>query len=155
MKGELRQKGENPLPAFWLALFGAICWGIAPVFGKAGLRGIQPIDGLVARTMITVFFVTTLAFANGSLSRMPSISIRSWLFLSAEAFLATFAGDLAYYAAIKWGAVGQTALILAISPLVTIWIGHFFLGENMNLINFLGAALILVGLVMISLNSSI
>lgn len=43
--------------AFILAILGAICWGIAPMFGKVGLKGIHPLDGLAARTVVTVILV--------------------------------------------------------------------------------------------------
>jgi transporter family protein len=140
------------LNAFLVALFGAICWGIAPMFGKVGLRGLNSLDGLIARTMITVLFVAGLAFSNGFIGRINTIPIRRWYFLAAEAFLATFAGDLAYYAAIKKGEIGETALILAASPLVTLWIGWYFLGESLSPLKLIGAALIIIGVVLVGFN---
>lgn len=139
---------------FLLALFGAICWGIAPAFGKIGLRGVHPMDGLAARTLITVLLVGTWAGFSGSIGRLPTISVRSWGFLALEAFLATFAGDLAYYAAIKWGQIGETALILSVSPLITLWIGWMFMGEQLSPTKIAGAFFIIFGLVLVSYHSS-
>lgn len=141
--------------AFFIALFGALCWGLAPLFGKAGLRGINSLDGLVARTMITILFVAGLAFANGFIFRMGAIPARRWLFLAAEAFLATFAGDLAYYAAIKKGDIGQTALILSASPLITFWAGWYFFGESISPLKLIGAALIIIGVILVGFHSII
>ena len=135
--------------AYILAILGAICWGVAPLFGKVGLRGINPLDGLAARTVITVALVFGLTIGRGGLERLTTIPSRRWWFLAAEAFLATFAGDLAYYGAIKKGAISQTALILAISPLITIGVGWYFLGEILSLPQLIGAALIIVGLVLV------
>lgn len=141
------------MSAFFMALFGALCWGLAPLFGKVGLRGINSLDGLVARTMITVLFVTGLALASGFIFRMGAIPARRWLFLATEAFLATFAGDLAYYAAMKKGDIGQTALILSASPLITFWAGWYFLGESLSPLKLIGAALIIIGVILVGFHS--
>jgi len=63
--------------------------------------------------------------------------LRGWFFLAIEAFFATFAGDLAYYAAIKGDDIGQTALVLAASPVITLWIGFSFLGETLSALKLL------------------
>lgn len=132
-----------------MALFGALCWGIAPLFGKIGLRGVGVSNALVARTIITFLFVMGLTFHKPGIS-IWTISIKSWLFLAAEAFLATFAGDLAYYFAIKHGETGKMSLILAISPLFTITAGWLFLGEHLAPLHIIGAALVIIGLVLIN-----
>lgn len=137
---------------FWLAIFGAICWGIAPAFGKVGLKGITPMEGLAARTLITFFLVWGGFFTSGGLEgieRIKAISVGSWLFLALEAFLATFAGDLAYYAAIKYGEIGKTALVLAASPLVTLWFGWYFLNEDVSVTKLIGGILIVIGVILV------
>lgn len=139
--------------AFWLAIFGAVCWGIAPAFGKVGLKGIPPIEGLAARTLITVFLVWGSFFVSDGISgivRIKTISLGGWIFLAIEAFLATFAGDLAYYAAIKYGDVGKTAIVLAASPLITVWFGWYFLSENISMIKLIGGILIVIGVILVS-----
>ena len=135
-----------------MALFGALCWGIAPVFGKIGLRGVNTSDGLAARTIITVLLVWGWMFTRGGFQRIFVIPKRNWAYLAAEAFLATFAGDLAYYAALKRGDAGQTALILAAAPLLTVWAGWFFLSEPVNATKIIGAALIIIGVALVGLN---
>lgn len=147
-----RLNGVICLNAFLVALFGAICWGIAPMFGKAGLRGLNTLDGLIARTILTVLFVAGLAFSNGFIARINTIPLRHWYFLAAEAFFATVAGDLAYYAAIKKGEIGQTSLILAASPVITIWAGWYFFGETLSPLQLIGAALIIIGVVLVGFN---
>lgn len=134
---------------FMLALFAALCWGLAPLFGKLGLRGVHPLNGLGARTLITCFFVLGWILANGSLKHLADISPRSWFFIAIEAFLATFAGDLAYYAAIKWGDISQAGLVLAASPLITLWAGWRFLGESMPPVKVLGASFIVIGIILV------
>jgi transporter family protein len=135
--------------AILFALVGAICWGIAPLFGKAGLRDINPLDGLVARTVITALLVTGVFIRRGGLDKLTIIPGRRWFFLAVEAFLATFAGDLGYYYALKKGAIGQTSLIMAAAPLITVWAGWYFLNEVLSPVKLFGAALVIIGVVMV------
>lgn len=135
-----------------MAIFGALCWGIAPLFGKMGLRGINTYDGLAARTLVTVFLVWGWLIARGGIGKVFEVPYRNWKFLAVEAFLATFAGDLAYYAALKKGEIGQTALVLSAAPFLTVWAGWFFLGEPVSLIKILGAALIIIGVALVGIN---
>lgn len=135
--------------AFLLALYAAICWGIAPLFGKMGMRGVNPMEALAARTLVTVCFVWGWFMAKGELGRVAAIPPKRWLFLGLEAFLATFAGDLAYYAAIKYGQIGQAALVLAASPLFTLGVGRLFLHETLTTVKLVGAGLIIGGVLLI------
>lgn len=139
--------------AFLLALYAAFCWGLAPLFGKVGLRGVNPADALAARTLVTVCFVWGWFIARGDWGKIATISPRGWFFLSLEAFFATFAGDLAYYAAIKFGDIGQTGLVLAASPLVTLCVGSWFLQEQLTAHKLLGAALIVVGIILVGFDA--
>lgn len=140
--------------AFLLALYAALCWGIAPLFGKVGMRGVNPMEALAARTMITVCFVFGWFFAQGEIGRLAAIPAKRWLFLGVEAFLATFAGDLAYYAAIKYGEIGQAALVLAASPLITLGVGRLFLQEEITPVKVMGAVLIIGGVVLVGLEAA-
>src|SRR5690625_4454146 len=115
--------------AIVVGLIGAICWGIAPVFGKLGLENVHPMDGLAARTAITLAFILIWLFATGGMMRLREISGVSWFHLGIEAFLATLAGDLAYYAALKWGSVGMAAVTLSAAPIITISFARIMLGE--------------------------
>lgn len=139
--------------AFLLALYAALCWGIAPVFGKLGLRGVNPGEALAARTLVTVCFVWGWVLASGNGSAVFSIPPKRWLFLGIEAFLATFAGDLAYYAALKFGDIGQAGLVLAISPLFTLWVGRWLLQEQITPYKLIGAILIIGGIALVGLDA--
>lgn len=136
---------------YFVALFGALCWGIAPLFGKMGLRGVNTVDGLAARTIITAVLVAILVLTCGNVERMGTIPLRSWVFLALEAFLATFAGDIAYYVAIKHGDIGRASVVLASSPIITVLIGWIFLGEALSVLKVTGAMLVVVGVILVGL----
>ncbi|MDI3317892.1 MAG: EamA family transporter [Bacillota bacterium] len=132
------------------ALLGALLWGVAPIFGRLGLRHADPMEGLVARTVITVLLVGSWSIWGGRYRILASLPAGDWLFLGLEAFFATFAGDLAYYAALKSGGAGLTAIGLAVSPLVTVALGNWLLGETTSLRQVAGSLLVVIGLLLVA-----
>lgn len=134
---------------FWLAIFGMICWGIAPIFAKVGLSNVNPMAGLTLRTLIAAGLVSSWVGMSGSFTQVRHIPIDAWILLAAEAILATLIGDLAYYAALKRGEVSVVSVIMASSPLVTMICATIFLGEHITALKVIGAGLIILGIILI------
>lgn len=134
---------------FWLAVFGMICWGIAPIFAKIGLRDVNPIAGLTLRTILAAGLVSSWVGITGNFGSLKAIPSMSWLLIGIEAILATLVGDWAYYAAIKHGEVSMVSVIMASSPLVTMLCASVFLGEHITIIRVAGACLIIIGILML------
>lgn len=134
---------------FALALFGMVCWGIAPIFAKIALKNVDPISGLVLRTVFAASVVIGWVVVTGSFEKVREIPPRAWIFIAIEALLATLVGDLAYYAAIKKGDVSLVTIIMSSSPLVTILCSVFFLGEQLTITRVVGAALVILGIIII------
>lgn len=134
---------------FWLAVFGMICWGIAPIFAKIGLKNVNPIAGLTLRTILAAGLLSSLVGITGGFGSLKSIPSMSWLLIGIEAVLATLVGDWAYYAAIKHGDVSMVSVIMASSPLVTMLCASVFLGEHITIIRVVGACLIIIGILML------
>lgn len=144
-----RFTGGNKRMVFLLALFGMICWGIAPVFAKIGLRNVDPLAGLVLRTIFAASVVSSWVIVSGSFTKISSIPVNSWWLIGVEALLATLVGDLAYYAAIKKGDVSMVTIIMSSSPLITILCAVLFLGEQISLLRIIGAGLVVLGIILI------
>ncbi|MDI9476740.1 MAG: EamA family transporter [Natronincolaceae bacterium] len=134
---------------FWLAMFGMVCWGIAPVFAKVGLNNMDPLPGLIIRTLTASIFALGSMGFDGNIGKMKSVSFITWVFITIEALLATFIGDLAYYAAIKKGDISVVTVIMSSSPLVTMLVAIIFLGEQITMIRIVGAGLVVVGIMLI------
>lgn len=135
---------------FWLAVFGMICWGIAPIFAKMGLRNVNPIAGLTLRTILAAGLVSSwVGITGGGFGLLKAIPPMSWLLIGIEAILATLVGDWAYYAAIKHGDVSMVSIIMASSPLVTMLFASVFLGEHITILRVVGACLIVLGILML------
>ncbi len=134
---------------FLLALFGMVCWGIAPIFAKIGLKNVDPLSGLVLRTIIASSVVCGWVIFSGSFTKVSSIPANSWWLIAVEALLATLVGDLAYYAAIKKGDVSLVTIIMSSSPLITILCAVIFLGEQISTLRLIGAGLVMLGIILI------
>lgn len=139
------------MTAVLVALFGAVCWGLAPIFGKIGLQSVDPVTGLAGRTLIAGGVVLIWLLTGGRLPALESVPAKAWVLLAAEGLLATLIGDLAYYAALKRGHAGEVTLVFAASPLVTLWVSHRWLSESLNWTKAVGAVLVAVGIVLIGM----
>jgi len=144
-----KKPGGNKNMVIFLALFGMICWGIAPVFAKVALKNIDPVAGLVLRTIFAASVVSGWVIVSGSFSKVSSIPASAWWLIGVEALLATLVGDLAYYAALKKGDVSLVTIIMSSSPLITILCAMLFLGEQITITRLFGAALVIIGIILI------
>lgn len=133
----------------FFAIIGAICWGIAPLLSKIGLQGVNPVIGLMIRTVITMSLVSFFIIITGSTHQVKHIPLTSFLMLSAEAVLATFIGDLSLFIAIKKGPLPTVATIMAVSPLITLAFAVFFLGDHITIKQLIGACLVILGIVLV------
>lgn len=133
---------------FLLSLVGTICWGIAPIFVKMGLANLNPAVGLLVRTIITAGLIFSWMCIDGSITQFRNVSMAAIIILAIEAVLATFIGDLSYFAAIKKGSVAMVTTIMASAPLITIIFSVLFLGEVMTIKRFLGTCFVILGIIL-------
>ncbi|HZJ57161.1 MAG TPA: EamA family transporter [Clostridia bacterium] len=132
-----------------IALFAMICWGIAPIFGKLGLSDLDPLVGLAYRTYLSTALLTGWMIRDNTFSKMAGVSLKSIIFLGIEGILATLVGDLAYYAAIKYGEISIVTLIMSCSPIISIIMAILIFDEQLTPVKFVGAGLIVIGLTLI------
>ncbi len=135
--------------AVMLALFGMICWGIAPIFGKLGLSSTPPMAGLAMRTYLSASILTVWVARHGVFQQMKEIPIKAIIFLGIEGILATLVGDWAYYGALKYGEVSVVTLVLSCSPVISMLAAGIFLNEQITWLRVLGVLLAMVGLTLV------
>ncbi|NPV53404.1 MAG: EamA family transporter [Firmicutes bacterium] len=133
-----------------LALIGAFCWGVAPIFGKLGLTRVDALSALCVRTLMAGLMVIFWLLISGHVGVFKYVLPRSYFFIALEAILATLVGDLAYYAALKRGNAGPVMLVMSTSPLVTMAMAMFFLGEDPSWKQLIGGILIICGLLLVT-----
>lgn len=131
------------------AFFGVLCWGIAPIFGKLGLQGVNPVTALSLRTLMAAIMVLVWVVFTRGFSDIANVSPSLWVYIMIEAILATLIGDLAYFIALKYGNVNQVSIIMSCAPVITMLASFFFLGELASYRQISGAILISLGLALV------
>jgi len=127
------------------ALAAAVSWGLAPMFGKAGLSATDPTTGLLIRTLGVAAVLTVYALATGGFARVAAVGWRPAAFLLAEGILASLVGHLAYFYALKFGEASRAVPITASFPLVAVLAGVLFLGESLTPAKIAGVVLVVAG----------
>lgn len=136
--------------AFFFALFAALCWGAAPIFGKLGLAKPSPAVALTFRSLIITLIMLIWTLAAAGLREVGSLfASKSGLFIAAEGILASLIGHLAYYYALKYGEASRMVPIASSFPLFALAIAIPFLGERVSWDKVLGAILIVAGILLI------
>jgi transporter family protein len=135
-----------------LALFSALTASLVAIFGKLGLKNVDPTIATTIRSLIMAGFLLIVSlflkkFENFSLNLFTS---KDWLLI----ILAGISGALSwlfYFWALKFGPVSHIAVIDRLSLVFVILLSVLILGETFNLKVFVGMILIVLGAVLIVL----
>jgi drug/metabolite transporter (DMT)-like permease len=96
-----------------------------------------------------VMLVSSLAvFVQFALTRPVAalqVSAAAWIYAAAMAVIATVLPVYLLSAGLARLGASRTALLTTIGPVITIALGVIFLGEELGLVQYLGAALVIVG----------
>lgn len=123
--------------------------GLTAVIAKKGLVGISGDVGIAIRTCFVFIFVCAFSIVAVSPKDWTLLKSSNWLWLGASA-LTTAVSWIFYYRAIKDGEVSAVALIDKGSVVVALVLAVCFLHESITISKLLGAAMIVLGLVIIA-----
>lgn len=130
---------------FIYAVLVMLCWGIAPIFAKAGLTKLSPLTAIAFRnTFIAVMFLSAF-FISGQAKNLFNNDIKSVAFILAEALFAGLLGQFFYYKAVKVWEASRVVPIAGAYPLVSFIIAVIFLSEKITLAKSLGAIFVIIG----------
>jgi transporter family protein len=135
-----------------LALFSALTASLVAIFGKLGLKNVDPTIATTIRSLIMAVFLVIVSlflkkFENFSLNLFTS---KDWLLI----ILAGISGALSwlfYFWALKFGPASHVAVIDRLSLVFVILLSALILGEVFNLKVFVGMILIVLGAILIVL----
>lgn len=132
----------------WLpwALLSAFFAALTAILAKLGVEHINSNLATAIRTTIILAFTWGIAGATGGIPQLASISARTWWLLAASG-LATGLSWLCYFRALQLGDVAKVAPVDKLSVAMAIVIAVLFLGEKLNLRETCGAALVVIGVV--------
>jgi len=135
-----------------LALLSAITASLVAIFGKLGLKNVDPTLATTIRSLIMVSFLILVSlflkkFENFSFNVFSS---KDWLLI----ILAGICGALSwlfYFWALRLGPASLVAVIDRLSLVFVILLSALILGESLNLKMIVGMILVIIGAILIVL----
>ena len=138
----------------WLiyAFFSSITAALVAIFAKIGLKDIDSTLATTIRAIIMALFLFVVSFSLKKFEgfSINSLSSRDWLLI----ILAGISGALSwlfYFLALKYGFVSKVVAIDRMSLVFAIILAALFLGEALGWKSVLGAALMVLGAILITL----
>lgn len=140
-----------PLPEGWFfwAVMSAAFAALTAIFAKLGIQGVDSDLATLVRTVIITFVLAGFVWFTGKWSNPWELSGRTWLFLGLSA-LATGASWVCYFRALQLGPASQVAPVDKFSLVLVAAFAFLFLGERPVLREWLGIALVALGVVVLA-----
>lgn len=141
----------RPLLTSWQAWAGlsAVFAALTAIFGKIGVQDINSDFATLIRTVIILCVITFIVLASGAWQPLSGIGRKTYFFLLLSG-LATGASWLCYYRALKLGPASGVAPIDKMSVLLVALFAAMFLGERLELRNWLGIVMIALGAIAVA-----
>ena len=134
------------MSAFTMALMAAVIWGLAAFCEKMGLRGADPMAGVVARSLGVMLGGVAMTFAVPDLVvKVRDMGWPSFTWLAGGGVLASILGQVFFYRALKIGEIGKVATVGGSWPLMAFFLSVFFLNEAASPRKLAGVALVILG----------
>ena len=133
------------MSAFWFALLTALIWGIVPLLEKQGLAHCDPTVGVFARSAGVIAGALILGVWWSPWKALAQLSAGSFALLALGGFLASVAGQMMFYHALKIGHVSQVTPVSGIYPLVSAILAWIFFREPITATRIVGVVCIVAG----------
>jgi bacterial/archaeal transporter family protein len=131
---------------FIWALLSALFAAFTAILAKVGVADVNPNLATAIRTTVILVITWALAFATSGKADWSALTHRAWIFLTASGVM-TGLSWLCYFRALKLGDVHKVAPVDKLSVAIAIILAVIFLGERVKTQEAIGAALIVLGVV--------
>lgn len=133
---------------YWAAL--SACFAaLTAIFAKIGIRGVDSDFATLLRTVMIVFVLAPFVWFAGKWSNPLDLAPKSLLFLVLSAF-ATGASWVCYFRALQIGDAAKVAPVDKFSLVLVAIFAYAFLGERPSERDWLGIALVALGVLMLA-----
>lgn len=130
---------------WWIyALLSALFASLTAIFAKIGITGVNSNLATAIRTVIILLVAWGIVLLRGEEKGIASLSRQNIFFLIVSG-LATGLSWVFYFKALQMGKVSQVAPVDKLSVALTILLSAVFLGETLSVKTAIGAALIIIG----------
>ena len=131
---------------FVWALLSALFAALTAILAKVGVADVNPNLATAIRTTVILVITWALAAATSGKADWTALTSRAWIFLAASGLM-TGLSWLCYFRALKLGDVSKVAPVDKLSVAIAIILAVIFLGEKIKTQEAIGAALIVLGVV--------
>jgi transporter family protein len=142
--------GSGSLPTMnnWLiwALLSALFAALTGILAKVGVTDVNPNLATAIRTTVILVITWALALATSGKTDWSALTHRAWIFLATSGLM-TGLSWLCYFRALKLGDVAKVAPVDKLSVALVIILAVIFLGEKVKTQEAIGAALIVLGVI--------
>lgn len=136
---------------FIFALLSALFAAFTAILAKIGVKDVNSNLATAIRTVVILFFAWGIVLFQGTYKQLGQISKHSLIFLVLSG-IATGLSWLFYFRALQLGQASRVAPIDKLSLVITIILAFLILKEKVTPLVVLGAVLMTVGTVLISLS---
>lgn len=140
---------HNELLGTLLLIITMLLWGTTPILEKIGLKEVDPLTGVLVRSLTITIILLVVYVATGRISELPRIGLRNASLFAASGILAGLVAMWTYFHVLRTGMTSKIVPISASYPLVTALLGVFLLGEAMTLQRIIGILLTILGIVLV------
>ena len=133
---------------FWAILSAGLA-GVTTILAKQGVENINSHLATAIRTTVVLLLTWGIAAASGPIQEVGELSRRNWLFLSLSG-IATGLSWLCYFRALQLGEVSRVAPVDKLSVVFAVIFAVCFLRERFTVVQWIGASLIVSGVVLVS-----
>jgi len=135
---------------FW-ALLSAFFAALTAIFAKVGISSdINSDFATFIRVVVILWVLVIFLTFSKQWQNFNQVNVRSWIFLTLSA-IATGISWLAYFRALQIGKVAQVAPIDKLSVVLVAIFSVMFLGEKLNINQWLGIFFIGLGVILLSI----
>jgi drug/metabolite transporter (DMT)-like permease len=147
------QIGSGALIGMIFLILSPICGAIGSVSVKAYLQN-EPVFPMITLQMTVGAILLTLAafvFEPFSNFKFTTTSVGAIVFLAIFGSIITFGG---YYWLFKQVRLVTMSMVALITPVVAMFVGYIVLKEELTVINYIGAALVLLGVAIVNIKQT-
>jgi bacterial/archaeal transporter family protein len=133
-----------------LLLVTMFLWGLTPILEKLGLREVEPLTGVLIRSLAITVVLVGIFIATGRIGELVRVPVRSIVLFSTSGILAGLLGMWTYLYVLKTGVTTKIVPIAAAYPLVTAILSILILREGVTLQRMIGIVLTIAGIALIN-----
>jgi len=142
--------GDKTTIAAMFGLLAALCWGASTVFSKRALKETNFRIGTYIRFGFTSLIVLVIMLSMGGQTAIPEITSTQWTYFLIIIFSSGGLAMLLYYYGLKRTKASVSTICELGLPVSAVVLEYFVHGRLMNATQFIGAAVLLFAIIMVS-----